>query len=156
MTKYEKSCAVFGHRQIIVTNELINTLKDTFIDLIINKGVCIFYFGGFGEFDELCWKIITELKQCTFPNIKRVYVCEKEDYVNRPHKRPKNLNTDNYDEIVFFVLDFDYWYTAVYYRNIAIIDHSDFNIFYIRDTENSGAYKAYTYAKRKKRTIIMV
>lgn len=156
MNVKEYTCAVFGHRTIEITEDLKNNIKNTFVDLIVNKGVCIFYFGGFGEFDELCWKIVTELKQTQFPNIKRIYVCEKEDYINRPHKRPKNLNYKNYEQIIFFALDFNYWYTAIYYRNLAIIDHSDFNLFYIRNTENSGVYKAYTYAKRKNKNIVMI
>ena len=156
MTKYELSCSVFGHKEIEITNELKVSLKDTFIDLITNKNVCIFYFGGFGQFDDLCWQIITELKQTQFPHIKRVYVCENEDYINRPRKRPKWLKNEDYEEIIFFALNFDYWYTRIYYRNIAIIDHSDFNIFYIRNTENSGAYKVYKYAKQQHKNIIML
>ncbi|MBQ7880786.1 MAG: hypothetical protein IJ358_02980 [Clostridia bacterium] len=156
MTKYELSCSVFGHKEIEITYELKVSLKDTFIDLITNQNVCIFYFGGFGQFDDLCWQIITELKQSQFPHIKRIYVCENEDYVNRPHKRPKWLKNEDYEEILFFSLKFDYWYTRIYYRNIAIVDHSDFNIFYIRNTENSGAYKVYKYAKRNNKNIIML
>ena len=152
----ECSCSVFGHREIEVTYELTKRLKDIFIDLITNKGVCIFYFGGFGEFDNLCWQIVTELKQTLFPHIKRIYVCENEIYVIRPHKRPKWLRSEDYEEIIFFALEFDYWYTRIYYRNIAIIEHSDYNVFYVCKNSNSGAYKTYKYAKSKKKNIILV
>lgn len=152
---FYKTCSVFGHREIEITYELKVKLKNTFIDLITNKNVGIFYFGGFGQFDKLCWEIITEL-QLQFPYIKRIYVCENENYVNRPHKRPKWLNFEDYEEIIYFSLDFDYWYTRIYYRNIAIIEHSDFNIFYILNSENSGAYKAFTYAKKHKKTTIIL
>ena len=152
----EYSCAVFGHREIKATYELKVSLKDTFIDLITNKKVSIFYFGGFGEFDRLCWEIITELQQTQFPHIKRIYICENETYVNRPHKRPKWIKDEDYEEIIFFALDFDYWYTRIYYRNIAIVEHSDFNIFYFRNTENSGVYKTYKYAKTKNKNIILI
>ena len=153
---FKYSCAVFGHSEIEVTYELKVSLKDTFIDLIANKNVGIFYFGGFGEFDKLCWEIVTELKQTMFPHIKRIYVCENETYVNRPHKRPKWLKKEDYEEIIYFSLRFDYWYTRIYYRNIEIIDHSDFNVFYIRNTKNSGVYKVYKYAKKHKKNIIML
>ena len=113
-------------------------------------------FGGFGEFDKLCWEIITELKQTQFPHIKRIYVCENSDYVNHPHKRPQWLKNDDYEEIVYFELKFDYWYSRIYYRNIAIVEYSDFNIFYIRNDKNSGAYKAYRYAKLHNKNIIML
>ncbi len=156
MMNYELSCSVFGHRELEVTYELKVSLKETFIDLIINKNVGIFYFGGFGEFDKLCWDIITEIKQTMFPHIKRVYVCENEAYVNYPHKRPKWLKKEDYEEIIYFSLSFNYWYTRIYYRNIAIIDHSYFNIFYIRNIQKSGVYKAYKYAKQHKKNIIML
>ncbi len=153
MMNYELSCSVFGHNEIEITNELKIRLKNAFIDLITNKNVSIFYFGGFGQFDELCWQIITKLKQI-FPHIKRIYVCENETYVNRPRKRPKWLKNEDYEEIIYFSLRFNYWYTLIYYRNLEIIDHSDYCLFYIRNTKNSGAYKAYKYAKQNKKNII--
>ena len=153
---YELSCSLFGHREIEVTYELKVSLRDIFIDLITSKKVTIFYFGGFGQFDELCWQVITELKQNLFPHIKRIYVCENETYVNRPSKRPKWLKNEDYEEIIYFSLTFNYWYTSIYYRNIAIIAHSDYNIFYIRNKHNSGAYKAYQYAKQNKKNIILI
>lgn len=156
MMNYLLSCAIFGHRDIEITDKLITDIKNCFIDLITNYNVWIFYFGGFGMFDDLCWQILTELKHSTFPDLKRIYVCENQTFVDRPHKRPKWVNSDNYEEIVYFALDFEYWYTSIYYRNIAIIDHSDFNIFYIRNTQNSGAYKAYKYAKKRKKNLILI
>lgn len=149
------SCCVFGHREIDIPCELKVCLKNTFIDLITNKSVSIFYFGGFGQFDKLCWQIITELQK-DFPHIKRIYVCENEIYVNRPRKRPKRLKSEDYEEIIYFTLDFDYWYTRIYYRNLAIIQHSDYNIFYIRNKEGSGAYKTYQYAKQHNKNIILI
>ena len=29
------------------------------------------------------------------------------------------LNDEDYEEIIFFALNFDYWYTRIYYRNIG-------------------------------------
>jgi len=155
MTKYELSCSVFRHKEIEINYELKVSLRETFVDLITNKSVSIFYFGGFGQFDDLCWEIVTELKK-EFPYIKRIYVCENETYVNRPRKRPKWLKNEDYEEIIYFSLSYDYWYTRIYYRSIAIVEHSDFNIFYIRNTENSGAYKIYKYAKQHNKNIIML
>ena len=59
---YKKSCSVFGHSKIKITKELENYLKSTFEMLITQENVKYFYFGGFGEFDDLCHSIITELK----------------------------------------------------------------------------------------------
>ncbi|MBQ8430925.1 MAG: hypothetical protein IJX26_03175, partial [Clostridia bacterium] len=59
----DKCCAVFGHREV---DEKKVILKDKlyfyFEDMIVNKKVGHFYFGGFGEFDEICREIVTNLK----------------------------------------------------------------------------------------------
>ena len=54
-----KNCSVFGHRKIEITENLKDSLRVYFRNLILNDNVKIFYFGGFGEFDELCWQIVT-------------------------------------------------------------------------------------------------
>ncbi|MEG1499554.1 MAG: hypothetical protein RR400_00570 [Clostridia bacterium] len=67
-----KVCSVFGHRKIELTNKLKENMGKLLIDLIKNKKVGIFYFGGFGEFDDLCWQIVTNLK-VIYPYLRRIY-----------------------------------------------------------------------------------
>ena len=69
----DKACCFFGHRKINKTPELIERLIREIEILITEKEVSIFYFGSKSEFDDLCHKIVTELKE-KFPRIKRVYV----------------------------------------------------------------------------------
>lgn len=57
-----KSCSVFGHKEIKINDELVDKLRNIFEKLILQENVRYFYFGGLGEFDELCHKIVTELK----------------------------------------------------------------------------------------------
>lgn len=151
---YKKSCSVFGHSKIKITKELENNLKSTFKMLITQENVKYFYFGGFGEFDDLCHSIITELKN-EHPEIYRIF-CLSDPRHQRLSKRPKWLKDEDYEEITYLDLNFDYWYTRIYYRNCEIIDRSDFVVFYVNHTEQSGAYKALQYAKRKKKQIINV
>ena len=151
---YEKSCSVFGHSKIKITKELENYLKSTFKMLITQENVKYFYFGGFGEFDDLCHSIITELKN-EYPEVYRIF-CLSDPRHQRLSKRPKWLKDEDYEEITYLDLNFDYWYSRIYYRNCEIIDRSDFVIFYVNHTEQSGAYKALQYAKRKKKQIINV
>ena len=80
-------CCVFGHSDITITKELIKKLNEIFENLIIDKKVNCFFFGGFGNFDDFCYKTITELKH-KYQFIKRIYVCEDYKYIDRPHKRP--------------------------------------------------------------------
>lgn len=149
------SCCVFGHRDIKITKELENKLKYIFIDLIENKQVGIFYFGGFGDFDELCNKLVKTLQK-TYTHIKRVYVCDDYKYIERPRKRPLWLNADDYDDLVYFDIVYTGFYKRIYFRNLEIIDHSDYCVFYIIHSNNSGAYKVLQYAIRRKKEIIDV
>ena len=81
-----ESCSVFGHREIIITDELVGKVRTTF-DKLINDGCTYFYFGGFGEFDNLCHKIVTQLKG-KYSHIKRVF-CLSDVRHLRTSKRPK-------------------------------------------------------------------
>ena len=69
----DKACCFFGHRKINKTPELIERLTWEIEVLIIEKAVSTFYFGSKSEFDDLCHKTVTELKE-KYPHIKRVYV----------------------------------------------------------------------------------
>ena len=69
----DKACCFFGHRKINETPELIERLTWEIEVLIIEKAVSTFYFGSKSEFDDLCHKTVTELKE-KYPHIKRVYV----------------------------------------------------------------------------------
>lgn len=143
-----KSCSCFGHNKINVSKHLKEKLISIFKELISKENVKYFYFGGFGEFDDLCHSIITELKN-EYPEMYRIF-CLSDPRHQRLSKRPKWLKDEDYEEITYLDLNFDYWYSRIYYRNCEIIDRSDFVIFYVNHTEQSGAYKALQYAKRRK------
>ena len=146
-----ESCSVFGHREIEITEELKLRVFLTF-NYLISKGCTRFYFGGFGVFDNLCHNIITELKN-KYPLIKRIF-CLSDARHLRISKRPKWLKEEDYEDFIYWDVDFDWWYQRIYYRNCATIDHSDVIVFYVEKRENSGAYKTYKYARKKKKTII--
>lgn len=143
------SCSVFGHRKIEITKELEYKLVATFEDLI-KQGCKNFYFGGFGEFDDLCHKVISELKNI-YPCVQRIF-CLADPRHQRISKRPKWLKDEDYEKFIYLDLDFDWWYQRIYYRNCAIIDLSDYIVFYVIKTNNSGANKALEYAIKKKKT----
>ena len=146
-----KTCAIFGHSEIEITNELEQKIIFTFKELI-SIGVDTFYFGGLGMFDGLCYKILTELKE-RYPHIKRVFCLFDQRHL-RYNKRPKWLKEQSYDDFIYFDLDFNWWYKRIYYRNCAVIDRSDIVLFYAENRQNSGAYKALRYAKKKNKNII--
>ena len=143
----KKICSFFGHRDITVTDKLYtNTEKE--IMRVLNEGCRTFYFGGYGDFDDLCYQIVTKIKNArTDLSIERVYCVSQERYLR---KKVRYFNPDDYDDIIYLTPSFEGWYKSIYFRNCAMIDQSTFVIFYAEARENSGAYKAYKYAARKK------
>ena len=69
----DKACCFFGHRKINETPELVEKLTREIEALITENEVNIFYFGSKSQFDDLCHKVTTELKE-KYLHIKRVYV----------------------------------------------------------------------------------
>ena len=57
------SCCIIGHRKINATNEFVEKVKKELIDLIVNKHVVRFLFGSNGDFNNLCYKLVNELKK---------------------------------------------------------------------------------------------
>lgn len=79
-----KSCAFFGHRNMIV-EQYREKLLDIIIDLIENKNVIQFYSGFRGDFDFYCSSLMYELK-AKYPQIKNTLVLS---YI------PESLNEDS-------------------------------------------------------------
>ena len=147
-----KICSFFGHRDIEITDKLYASTTAEILKSVA-FGCRNFYFGGFGDFDELCYKIVTKIKnERPDLKIKRFYCVTQERYLR---KSSRYFNHDDYDEITYLAPSFEDWYKSIYFRNCAMIDQSDFIIFYAEKKENSGAYKAYKYAKKQKGKYIL-
>ena len=79
----EKICSFLGHREIIITEELCVTVTAE-IFRSVDFGCRVFYFGGYGKFDELCYKIVTKIKdENPYLNIDRVYCVPREEYLRK-------------------------------------------------------------------------
>ena len=137
-----------GHRTIPVTNELCERIRTTVLDLIDNQGVDTFLFGSRSQFDELCLKIVTEIKVIR-PHIRRIYVRAEYPYISADYE--KYLLTF-YDE-TYMPESIIHAGKAIYIeRNRHMIDSSDICIFYfvIKSPQlrcNKGTVSAYSYAK---------
>lgn len=132
-----------------MTNELEKRLKDTIIDLIENKDIGVFYFGGHGDFDDLCYKVVSSLMR-KYPFIKRIFFLLDERHLNY-FNRPKWLREKDFEEYVYPNISYNYWYRRIYFRNIEMVSESHYVVFYVEPKENSGAYKAYKYAQKIKK-----
>lgn len=144
-------CSFFGHSDVEITDELTEkTTKE--IEQVIVEGCRTFYFGGYSDFDSLCYTIVTHIKeQKPELDLKRIYCVSQERYLR---KKVRYFNRDDYDDVVYLMPAFEGWYKSIYYRNCAMIDNSDYVIFYCEEKPESGAYKAYKYAVKAKKKIV--
>lgn len=144
-------CSFFGHRDVEITDDLIKRTTNE-IEAAINDGCRTFYFGGYSDFDSLCHKIVTSIKEAK-PDLalNRVYCVSQEKYLR---KKVRYFNKEDYDDVIYLMPSFEGWYKSIYYRNCAMIDNSDLIIFYCEENPDSGAYKAYKYAIKNKKKVI--
>ncbi len=143
----EKICSFFGHRDANITDRLY-AMTTTEIMKAVELGYRTFYFGGYGDFDDLCHEILTKIKdENPELKIRRIYCVSQEKYL---YKSVRYFNREDNDEIIYRLPSFSGWYKNIYFRNCAMIDQSNLIIFYAESKENSGAYKAYKYAKNKR------
>lgn len=135
-----KACSFFGHRKIKITEELKNKIKIMVEDLIITHNVCVFLFGSRSEFNDLCYCIVTELKD-RYCEIRRVfYSCKSETCILESERKKYNKIYNQFliDKFKTLFFEEEFEYNAKYIsgrasyveRNYAMIDDSDFCIFY--------------------------
>ena len=161
------SCCFFGHRKINKTPELIERLTKEIEVLISEKDVVIFYFGSKSEFDDLCHKVVTELKE-KYPHIKRIYV--RSAFQHIPDWYEDSL-LKHYEDTYFPERMEKAGKASYVERNQEMINKSDFCVVYYdenylpprrknsrRDLTDyqpkSGTAVAYDYAAKKKKKII--
>lgn len=142
-----KICSFFGHRDVEITDELY-AITTAEILKSVDFGCRIFYFGGYGDFDTLCYQIVSKIKEeHSTLGIRRIYCVSQERYLR---KNTRYFRREDYDDVIYLLPSFEGWYKSIYFRNCAMIDESDTVIFYAEERENSGAYKAFKYAKKKR------
>lgn len=167
--EYINSCCFFGHRKIAETPELIERLTKEIEVLITEKEVSTFYFGSKSEFDDLCHKIITELKE-KYPHIKRIYVRSAYPDINDSYE---DYLLESYEETYYPEKMRGAGKASYVERNQEMINKSAFCIVYYdenyapprrrnskRDLTDyqpkSGTKIAYDYAAKKKCNIINI
>lgn len=178
-----KSCSFFGHRNVEMTEELYNKIKTIVENLILNHDVSDFLFGSRSNFNDLCHKVVSDLKN-KYPQIKRIaYTCRSEFCVLESNRiELENLHSRVLKNDVHF-LGFDqerqhktkYSSGKASYveRNRAMIDDSDFCVFYYDENyqpemrkyskrslgyyqPTSGTKLAFDYARQKNKSALLI
>lgn len=160
-------CCFLGHRKITETAELINNLTVLIESLIIENGVDTFLFGSKSQFDDLCYEIVSTLKE-KHTHLKRVYV--RAEYADIDESYTDYL-LGKYEETYFPEKIRNAGKASYVKRNQEMIDKSDVCIFYYDENyelpqrkasqndvtsykPNSGTEIAYSYATKKNKEVI--
>ena len=161
-----KKCCFIGHRKIEITDELEKKVKDYIENLITNENVKVFLFGSRSRFDDLCYDIVSKLKE-KYYDIKRVYIRSQYELIDESYEK---YLLGFYEETYFPERCKGAGKISHVVRNQAMIDDSDFCVFYYDNNyspperkqakncvstykPNSGTSLAYKYAQSKKKSI---
>ncbi|MBQ7467177.1 MAG: DUF1273 family protein [Clostridia bacterium] len=171
-----KSCCFIGHRKIKIDDNLVNEVTNVIEKLILNDNVSNFLFGSKSEFDNLCHQIVTDLKEKYNQIIRINYTCSHETFISENQRERyekllsnmsgKQIRLKAYEKECEFKSKFISGKASYIERNKAMIDDSDYCVFYydekfvpfaktlmVYHKRKSGTAIAYKYAKRKNKMI---
>ena len=115
-----------GHRKIEITTELKIKLENIIENLIVNKNVRVFLFGSKSAFDDLCYDIVSKLKE-KYADIKRVYVRCMYEFIS---DRYKKYLLQSFEETEYAQKCKGAGRLSYVKRNFEMIDKSDICVFY--------------------------
>ena len=149
-------CSIFGHRKIDETEEMSAQLYDVIESLIIDKGVDTFLFGSKSRFNDLCYELVTALKE-KHPNIKRIYVRAEFPHIDESYR---SYLLEQYED-TYFPEKLLHAGRAIYVeRNFEMIRSSQYCLVYYDEAvaptkRKSGTKIALAYATAQKKHIIL-
>ena len=145
-------CCFCGHSDISYDTDTREKIKAIAEDLILNHNVSEFWVGHYGRFDGCCSSVIRELQK-TYKDIKLELVIP---YITKGINEYRELYYKDYDNILMADIPLN---TPQKFQiikgNEYVVDNSDFIICYI-ERHYGGAYRTFTYARRKKKEIFNV
>ena len=169
----EKTACFFGHRKISATDGLKTVLYREIENLIVFDKITTFLFGSKSQFDDLCYQVVTILKN-KHPDIQRIYVRAEFEYIDGEGSRAYREGLLEHYEDTYYPECVSGAGKAVYVkRNQHMIDKSsvcvvfyDKNYLPARRKQSrrdlfdyqpaSGTGIAYQYAVKKKKKIINI
>ena len=157
------TCCFIGHRNIGKDNFKINELENIVENLILNCNVKTFLFGSKSKFDDLCYEVVTKLKE-KYPHIVRIYVRAEFPFIHESYYR---YLLTFYEKTYFPEKILNAGRLRYVERNFEMINNSNYVVFYCKKDyvspkfknikncvslhkSKSGTHLAYEYAKKQK------
>ena len=140
-----KICSCFGKVKNLNKNGLEESLFVFYEHLIKEQGFDVFCFGGVGEFDNLCFKVVLRLKEkyskiktvLVFPNVKWAKIDFDDELKNK------------FDECVRLEKESDDLKLPLLSRNFEMAKASEFIVFFASETGRGSETKVLKFAKEK-------
>ena len=146
-----------GHRNVsdnaIITDRLTDAITKLFLKAMTDSLPISFYCGGYGEFDCLAEKAVEKVRG-NFPNIR----CEKvfvTPYITQSYQYRNEQMKKRFDDVIYPPIENVPYRYAIIRRNEWMIDSADIIIAYVKYSWG-GAARTLEYAKRKKKTVILI
>ena len=164
-----KACSFFGHRDTPQTEELKQKVRETVERLIVEERVDTFLFASRSNFDELCYIVVTELKE-KYPHIQRIaYLCKHESGCLAGEGKDEQRRIKELTGRDVYVREFEdikksdrvnsAGRASYVERNCLMIKNSNFVVVHLDEERNagkSGTRLAYKYSLRQKKCMITV
>lgn len=153
----ENTCCFIGHRTINETEELKTRLYEIVEKLISEENVDTFLFGSKSQFNDLCYKIVTRIKE-KYPYIRRVYIRAEYPRINNDYKQ---YLLESYEDTYYPKSIINSGKAVYIKRNLEMINKSYFCIFYynkqiVNGNCKSGTKIALDYAVKQRKEIIIL
>ncbi len=147
------TCCFIGHRKIEDVPEVRERLQRVLLQLI-RSGTVNFIFGDHSAFDDLCYNLVTELKE-KHPAIRRIHF--RTDYGDANEYTMQFL-LSGYEESLCPPGIENAGRASYIERNRAMIRESDICVFYYDENyftarRKSGTADAYRYAVQKEKRV---
>ena len=153
-----KTCSIIGHREINITEKLKETIKKVVLHLIKDKNVLTFLFGSKGQFNSLCYDIITEIK-VDYPESRRIYIRAEYPFISKDYY---DYLLEFYEDSIYFDKNGNSSRLNYIKRNEYLINHSQYCLFYFdnnytpKTKTKSGTAITYYYAIKNNKEIINI
>ena len=150
----KNTCCFFGHIKINETEELKSKLIEIIEKLIVENSVDTFLFGSKSRFNDLCYEIVSKIKE-KYPHIKRIYVRAEYPDIDETYK---NYLSESFEETYYPEKIIGAGKASYVERNYEMIDNSHYCIVYYDEpnaptTRKSGTKIAHDYAVKQGKQI---